>query len=70
MKQAHSDSDRIAWLRPLHSLRDSYGTTLADTTIPLEGIQELMRQRDMSMTRRYVQVHPKRLQEAVAAAFD
>ena len=57
--------DRIEWIRPLHSLRDTFGTRLADNGVNLQEIAELMGHKSLEMTRRYVKNSRVRLRAAV-----
>ena len=59
--------DRIEWLRPVHSLRDTFGTRLADKGVNLQEISELMGHKSLEMTRRYVKNSPTRMRAAVTA---
>lgn len=67
MKRAPFESGRREWLRPIHSLRDSFGTALGDKGMPLQEIAELMGHKTLEMSRRYVQSNPTRMRDAVAS---
>ena len=70
MKRLNFDTDRRAWLRPIHSLRDTFGTRLARQGIPLDRRMKLMGHRDPKMTLAYGEVEPESLREAIAQTFD
>lgn len=55
---------------PLHSLRHTFGTTLAAEGVPLPVIQELMGHASIETTRRYIHVGEEQKREAIAGAFN
>ncbi len=55
--------------RPLHRLRDTFGTKLAEKGIPADRIQKLMGHKDIAMTLRYVETREQGLRDAIAVSF-
>ena len=55
--------------RPLHRLRDTFGTKLAEKGVPADRIQKLMGHRDIAMTLRYVETREQGLRDAIAVSF-
>ena len=53
-----------------HRLRDTFGTKLADSGIPLDRIQTLMGHKTVAMTRKYVQTREQGLRDAIASTFN
>jgi len=70
LKRLNLDSDRRAWLRPIHSLRDTFGTRLARQGIPLDRRMKLMGHRDPKMSLAYGEVEPESLRDAIAQTFN
>lgn len=70
MRRVKLDPERIAWLRPIHFLRDTYGTKMAANGTAVQKLQKLMGHRDIKMTLRYVEVSSEQLRDAVTATFD
>jgi integrase len=63
------DAERREWLRPVHSFRDTAITRLAAVGVPLPVVQELAGHSSLEMTRRYAEVTPEAVREAVARVF-
>ena len=70
MKKVSFDADRRAWLRPIHSLRDTFITNLARHGIPLDRRMKLSGHRDPAMNLAYGEVEPAALRDAIALTFD
>ena len=70
MKKVPFDADRLAWLRPIHSLRDTFITNLARNGIPLDRRMKLSGHRDPAMNLAYGEVEPEALRDAIALTFD
>jgi integrase len=62
-------AERRELLRPVHSLRDTCITRLATAGVPLPVVQELAGHATIEMTRRYVEVSPEAVREAVTRVF-
>jgi integrase len=63
-------AERREVLRPVHSLRDTCITRLATAAgVPLPVVQELAGHATIEMTRRYVEVSPEAVREAVTRVF-
>ena len=70
MKKVSFDAERRAWLRPIHSLRDTFITNLARHGIPLDRRMKLSGHRDPAMNLAYGEVEPAALRDAIALTFD
>ena len=55
---------------PIHSLRHSFGTTMAAAGVPLPVLQELMGHADVKTTRRYVHVNERQKRDAIASVWE
>jgi integrase len=53
-----------------HRLRDTCATLLLDANQALDRVQVILGHRDIGMTRRYAEIRPEALREAIAATFD
>lgn len=69
-KVAGIDPQRAAWLRPIHSLRDTALTNLVRAGVPLDRVRLIAGHRDIAMTLRYSHTSNESLHEAVAQAFN
>ena len=58
MKRLNFDSDHRTWLRPIHSLRDTFITRLAQQGIPLDRRMKLAGHRDPAMNLAYGEIEP------------
>ena len=56
-------------LRPVHSFRDTAITRLVSAGVPLPVVQELAGHATIEMTRRYAEVSPKAVRQAVERVF-
>ena len=63
------DPDRRAWLRPLHSLRDTFITRLAESGISLDRRMKLSGHRDPKMNLAYGEVYFDSLRESIHQTF-
>jgi integrase len=70
MKRLNFDPDRRAWLRPTHSLRDTFITRLARNGTPLDRRMKLAGHRDPAMNLAYGEVEPEALRDAIVQTFD
>ena len=70
MAKNQLDPERRAWLRPIHSLRDTFITRLARNGIPLDRRMTLAGHRDPAMNMAYGEVEPTALRDAIAQTFD
>ena len=70
MKRLNFDSDRRTWLRPIHSLRDTFITRLAQQGIPLDRRMKLSGHRDPAMNLAYGEIEPDSLKDAITQTFD
>ena len=70
LARLHLDPDRRAWLRPIHSLRDTFITRLAKQGVPLDRRMKLAGHRDPTMNLAYGEVEPESLRDAIALTFD
>ncbi|MDA0337517.1 MAG: tyrosine-type recombinase/integrase [bacterium] len=61
--------ERHATLRPLHSFRDTAITRLVNAGVPLPVVQELAGHATIEMTRRYAEVSPEAVREAITRVF-
>ena len=68
MKRGRIAEDRRD--RPIHRLRDTFGTKLAEKGVPADRIQKLMGHKDIAMTLRYVETREQGLRDAIAVGFD
>ena len=64
------DPERRSQIRPLHSLRDNFITSLAGQGIPLDRRMKLSGHRDAKMNLCYGEVEPDALKDAIAVTFD
>jgi len=67
--RAQIPADRQQWLRPIHSLRDSYITRLVEAGVPIDRVRLLAGHADVSMTLRYAATREASLFEAVQKVF-
>ena len=63
------NSERRDVLQPVHSFRDTAITQLAAAGVPLAVVQELAGHASIEMTRRYAEVSPKAMRDAVTRVF-
>ena len=70
LRRLNLDPDRRAWLRPIHSLRDTFITRLARQGVPLDRRMKLAGHRDPNMNLAYGEVEPESLRDAIAQTFD
>lgn len=70
LRRLNLDADRRAWLRPVHSLRDTFITRLARQGVPLDRRMKLAGHRDPNMNLAYGEVEPESLREAITQTFD
>jgi integrase len=68
-RRARIAPERRQWLRPVHSLRDSYITRLVEAGVPLDRVQVLAGHNSVEMTRRYALTREASLFEAVRTVF-
>lgn len=62
-------AERRAVLRPIHSFRDTAITHLVSEGVPLPVVQELAGHATIEMTRRYAEVSPEAVRQAVERVF-
>ena len=64
------DPARRAWLNPIHSFRDTYGTRLRAQNVDLDTRAELMGHRDLKMTQAYGEAGSNAKRDAIERTFN
>lgn len=68
--KAGIDPQRVEWLRPIHSLRDTTLTRLVRAGVPLDRVKAIAGHETLAMTLRYAHTSNESLHEAVTRTFD